>query len=102
MQDGEQSVYHVTAHLGPSGGIALLSMRAGQTVAATGLSTREPGQRAQEGLEASASQASFSWIWAEVKSKRPRYGPVAAAVVACRMATNQKLRLLIGCRVQEP
>lgn len=88
VQDGEHSVYDVTAHLGPSSGNALLSMRAGQTVAATGLSAREPGQSAQEDLEASAHQASFSCVWAEVKSWCPRYEPIAAAVVTCSISTD--------------
>ncbi|BDA46838.1 hypothetical protein COCOBI_09-2910 [Coccomyxa sp. Obi] len=65
IMDSGEAVYDVTAVLGPSSGNALLSMRAGQTVAATGLCAREPGQSAQEGVEASAGQASFSCVWAE-------------------------------------
>lgn len=102
VQDGEQSVYDVTAHLGPSSGNAPLSMRAGQTVAVTGLSAREPGQIAPEGLEASARQASFSCVWAEVKSWRRRHGPVVAAVVTCSMFNLNQSELVTIDGTQGP
>ena len=64
MQDSEGAVHEVTALLGPSSRNSLLSLRAGHTVAATGLVIREECQPAQEAM--GAPHATCHFTWAEV------------------------------------
>ncbi len=75
-QDGEGAVYEVTAPLRPNSRSSLLSLRAGHTVVAIGLSLMSSLQPAQEFVEGSHPTASSHCRWEEV-NVMPALGPDA-------------------------